>query len=625
MTTPQPPTMLDRVAGELGIVLSPALRAQVAHEQLRMVLTHTRAGTIAATLFAAMMAWHLRDRVPALQVGLWIAAKLAVAAARILLAQAYQRRSPPLAQDSLPLTSFDRHQDSHAVSSSDGLRWQQWTLWLLALDGVVWGIGAHRMMGEPVLTAVLVMAAIDAVSCVATFGLQVHLASSAAYVAPMLLFATAGLALRQDDIALLTASGQLILLALLMSTAAGTTRRLAAGILLRLQAQELVAQKDAALQLAQQQIALRVQFLAKISHELRTPLHGILGLARLLHLESRETPDEAQLAHRVELIESSGTHLLGLINDLLDVSRADSGRFQLHSERFELVSQVEQIAEVFALRAADRGLGFRWHSQLRRPHWVHGDVVRLRQVLHNLLGNAIKFTPQGEVQLSLACDGDQMRLVVNDTGPGIGEAERARIFQAFHQSERGGDEPTDGVGLGLTIAREIAQAMGGDIVVHSEPGSGSRFTFSACLPPAAALATHDANGHALLDGLPTRVLVAEDDEVNAMIVCSYLDKLGVQHERVPDGKQAVSRALRETQRPQMVLMDCRMPVLDGLAATREIRAQERILALPRIPVIALTATAGTADQADCLAAGMDAVVAKPFTLEQLTQALRQAG
>ena len=123
--------------------------------------------------------------------------------------------------------------------------------------------------------------------------------------------------------------------------------------------------------------------------------------------------------------------------------------------------------------------------------------------------------------------------------------------------------------------------------------------------------------------LPGRVLVAEDDDVNALIVCGYLDKLGVSHERVADGKQAVSRALRETQRPQLVLMDCRMPVLDGLAATREIRAQERTLALPRVPVIALTATAATADLAECLEAGMDAVVAKPFTLEQLAQALRQ--
>lgn len=622
MTAPQPPTMLARVAGELGIMLTPALRTQVAHEQLRMVLTHTRVGTIAATLFAVMIAWHLRDRVPALQVNIWIAVKLLVAASRILLAQAYQRHARLNDPALHPLTSGDSsYGAATAEAGQDGLRWQRWTLWLLALDGLVWGIGAQRMMGEPQATTVLVMAAVDGICCVATFGLQVHLASSAAYVVPMLLLTTVGLAVRHDDIAMLTAASQVILLLLLLSTAAGASRRLTAGMLLRVHAQDLAAQKDAALQLAQQQIALRVQFLAKVSHELRTPLHGILGLARLMHLESRD----AEATHRIELIESSGTHLLDLINDLLDVSRADAGHFVLNSETFELVSQVEQIADVCALRAADRGLAFHWHCEVARPHRVRGDVVRLRQVLHNLLGNAIKFTPQGEVQMRLQCQGEQMRLEVSDTGPGISESERGRIFQAFHQAERGGDEPTDGVGLGLTIAREIAQAMGGDIRVHSEPGRGASFIFTARLPPVDETSI-DADGgpNAQQNGLPARVLVAEDDEVNAMIVCSFLDKLGVVHERVPDGKQAVSRALRETQRPQLVLMDCRMPVMDGWAATREIRAQERTLALPRLPVIALTATAGPADQAECIASGMDAVVAKPFTLEQLAQALRQA-
>ncbi|MBI5259972.1 MAG: response regulator [Burkholderiales bacterium] len=601
---PQRPSMLDRIAGELGIVLTPALRAGVAQEQLRMVLTHTRVGTVAATLFAVLMAWHFRDRMPLPLVYGWIAAKLLVAAARVALARAYERVA---------------RQRGGELAADDGHRWQRWTLWLLAVDGLVWGAGAWRMMGEPVATTALVVASVDAVTCIATFGLQAHLAAAAAYTAPMLLLTSIGLAQRGDDLAVPTSLSQLILFALQMSTARGTARRLAAGMLLRLQAQDLVAQKDAALQLAQRQIALRVQFLAKVSHELRTPLHGILGLARLLHLESREPP----VARRVELIEASGTHLLGLINDLLDASRADAGRFTLHSERFELVSQVEQVAEVFALRASDRGLAFHWHNTLPGPRWVMGDAGRLRQVLHNLLGNAVKFTPQGEVRLELGCQGDEVRLVVSDTGPGIGAAEVSRIFQPFHQARRETGAPTDGVGLGLTIAREIAHAMGGDITVHSVPGTGTTFSFSARLPACAEQA--DAQSEAATAGtLPGSVLVAEDDDVNAMIVCSFLDKLGIAHERVADGKQAVSRALRETQRPELVLMDCRMPLLDGLAATREIRAQERTLSLPRLPIVALTATATEADRAECLAAGMDAVVAKPFTLEQLHQALKRA-
>jgi CheY-like chemotaxis protein len=393
-------------------------------------------------------------------------------------------------------------------------------------------------------------------------------------------------------------------------------------MLLRLQAQALAVEKAEALQLARQQIALRSQFLAKLSHELRTPLHGILGLARLMHLESRD----AGLTRQVELIEFSGTHLLGLINDLLDVSRSEAGRFVLRDERFELLGQVAQVAEVFALRAADRGLDFRWQHDLAGPHWVRGDAIRLRQVLHNLLGNAIKFTAEGEVRLALRVDGERIVLEVSDTGPGLGEAEQHRIFQPFHQAEPLGEGPTDGVGLGLTITREIALAMGGDVQVRSAPGAGASFVFTARLPPApeGSAAAGEAAPEPRAKGmLPARVLVAEDDDVSALIVCSYLERLGLAHERVSDGKQAVSRALRETQRPQLVLMDCRMPVLDGLAATREIRAQERTLALQRVPIVALTATASPADQIECLAAGMDAVVAKPFTLEQLTEALRQ--
>lgn len=591
--------MLDRVAGELGVALTPTLREGVAREQLRMVLTHTRVGTLAATLFAVLMAWHYRGQVPALQVDAWIAVKLLVSAARIAMAQAYGRQAEGWNDD-----------------DGQSQRWQRRMLALLALDSLVWGVGAWRMMSEPVGTAALVIAGVDAATSIATFGLQAHLGAALAYVAPMLLLTTAGLAARGDDIALPAALSQLILLALQLATARGTERRLAAGMLLRLHSQQLAAQKDAALQLAQQQIELRVQFLAKVSHELRTPLHGILGLARLLHLELREPA----ATHRVELIETSGTHLLGLINDLLDISRADAGRFTLREERFELVSQVEQIAEVFALRAADRGLAFRADYDAPRPSWVQGDGARVRQVVSNLLGNAIKFTSHGEVSLQLQLAGDQLRLSVSDTGPGIGEAERARIFQASHQARHGG-APTDGVGLGLTISREIAQAMGGEITVHSEPGLGSTFVFTARLPRL-DITTAPAAPSTTPGMLPERVLVAEDDEVNAMIVCSYLDRLGVAHERVPDGKQAVSRALRDTNRPELVLMDCRMPVLDGLAATREIRAQERTLSLPRVPVVALTATTTAADQAECLAAGMDAVVAKPFSMEQLVQAMR---
>ncbi|OGB00197.1 MAG: hypothetical protein A3E25_14890 [Burkholderiales bacterium RIFCSPHIGHO2_12_FULL_69_20] len=605
------PSALDRAAQEAGLQLTAVHRSQVAHEQMRMVLLHTRVGTLAATAFALMLAAYLYgkfDDAAARQALLaWVVIKLIVAGARVVLAQAYARLAAAPAQ----------HQ-----------RWQRAMLVLLAVDGLVWGVAGWRLMGEPVPMAALVVAAIDGVSCVATFGLQVRLAATAAYVLPMLLPVALGLAQRPDDIAPVTALGQLLLASLLLTTSRATAQRLATGVLLRIRADELAAEKEAALQLAREQSAERDRFLAKVSHELRTPLHGMLGLARLLHLEARDPT----LSHRLELIEGSGTQLLALINDLLEVSRIDAGHFALQIGSFDLAALLDQQAELFGLRAADKGLRLDLQLALPRPCWVRGDAARLRQVLNNLLGNAVKFTHRGSItlQASPGAQPEWVRLAVSDTGEGIGAAERVRIFQPFHQTGATGPagSTTDGVGLGLTIAREIAVAMGSDIQVRSTPGGGSTFSFEALLPPAAGAAADDNAGDASAGRghrLPGLVLVAEDDEVNVLIVGAYLDSLGVRYERVADGKQAVSRALRETDRPELVLMDCRMPVMDGLSATADIRRQERILGLSRLPIVALTATATEADHQACMAVGMDQVITKPFTPTQLADALRGAG
>ncbi len=599
---------IAQLAATLGLVLTPAHSLRVAQEQLRMVLQHTRVGTLAASGFAAMLALYLLQQAgqpgvgfSALAVHLWLAAKLGVAVLRIGLAQAYAHRG---------------------TGPQAWPRWQAAMLALLVVDGAIWGLAGWQLMGEALPLAALGVAALDGVSCVATFGLQVRLAATAAYVLPILLPTALGLMWRQDGIAVLAGLGQLLLAGLALTTARATSRQLCVAMLLRLQAEQLVQEKDAALALAREQSAERTRFVAKVSHELRTPLHGMLGLSRLLHLESQDPV----ASHRLELIESSGIHLLELINDLLDVSRISGGQFKLTSRPFDLGALLDQVAAVFSLRAADKGLQFELQSDLPSPCWLMGDAARLRQVLNNLLGNAVKFTHQGGIVLRAERDSASAALVlqVRDSGDGIAAAELARIFTPFHQGE--GERPTDGVGLGLTIAREIAVAMGGDITVHSQPGQGAQFNFSACLAAVQPGSQHEQVRLAdEAQRLPRLVLVAEDDDVNALIVQAFLEELGVRSERVKDGKQAVRRALRETERPQAVLMDCRMPVMDGLAATTEIRRQERTLALPRLPIVALTATATLADRTACLDAGMDQVIEKPFTLQQLQQALRGAG
>ena len=591
---------LERAAQEIGLRLDDAQHEVIGREQLRMVLLHTRFGTLAATAFAVLLALQMHGTVPPAQVQAWLAVKLAVALARIALAQAYARRGD---------------------NSAQRVRWEQAMLALLALDGLVWGVAGWRLADEAVPVAALGMAAIDGVSCIATFGLQVRLAATVAYVVPMLLPLAWGLARRGDDIAHVAAAGQLILLALLLATARATSQRLAVGLLLRHHADRLVAEKDAALQLAEERRTERDRFLAKVSHELRTPLHGILGVARLMHLDAQD----AVAKQRLELIETSGMQLQGLINDLLETSVIDSGRFVLHASDFDLAAQVDQVAAVFALRAADRGLAFHLQMGLPRPCWVHGDAVRLSQVLHNLLGNAVKFTAHGSITLITGPMPGGVRMTVRDTGPGMSADELACVFQPFQQGDA--TRLADGVGLGLTIAREIAVAMGGNVTAQSTPGAGAVFHFDAALPPARQPAPALAPLPGAVDppgALPRLVLVAEDDEVNALIVGAFLDSLGVRSERVADGHQAVLRALRDHERPDLLLMDCRMPVMDGLAATRHIRQQERTLGLRRVPILALTAADADADRAACLAAGLDAVIGKPFTREQLQQALRDA-
>lgn len=589
---------LNRAAAELGLVLDAERREHVANEQLRMVLMHTRIGALAATTFALFAAWHLRDSVPLAALQAWVLAKVLIVFVRIAVAQVYRRRGMP-----------------------GGPTWRRATYVLLAIDGLVWGCAGFALAFQPEAVTAFVMAAMAGITSVATFGLQVRSVATAAYVAPILLPSALGLALRGDQFGLFGALGFVVLLVLQLVTAQGAQQRLAQGVLLRVQAQALAAEKEAALQLAQHQSAVKSQFLAKISHELRTPLHGILGLARLVHLEQHD-PD---VARRVELIEASGTHLLALINDLLDISRMEAGRFATRNEPFDLAALCDQLREVFVVRAQDKGLALSLEMSLPHPCRVIGDAARVRQVLNNLIGNALKFTQRGSVRILVGRDPQQparVRMEVIDTGDGIVPADLPRIFQAFHQSAPDTSSPTEGAGLGLTIAREIAQSMGGDITVTSRLGEGSSFVFTALLPPDShPPAPTEAPSAPPPLPRPMRVLVAEDDDVNALIVGAYLDALGVQHERVPDGRQAVGHALRETGRPDLVLMDVRMPVLDGIAATREIRAQEHSLALPRLPVIALTATTQADDQAACLAAGMDEVLAKPFTHEQLAQLL----
>jgi len=592
----------SRFGERFGHQVDPALLPQVRDEQLNMVLGHTRVGTVIATAFAVLLALQLRGvALSAWLIDVWLVIKLGVAAARVLVSLRYERLGRP----SSP-------------------RWSRLTDGWLFADGLVWGAAGFMLMSSPVPLTALVASVMACVSCVATFGLQFSKRSTAAYVAPILSLTATGLLARGDQVGTIGGIGLLMLLGLLLVTAMASEKRLVDGLLLRLHAQSLTAEKDEALKLALRQSAVKTQFISNVSHELRTPLHGILGVTRLLNLDARDPT----LRRRLELIESSGTHLLGLINDLLDISRIEAGQFTMRKERFELGAVVQTLADLYTVRTADKGLEFKLNLQLEEPCWVLGDPARVRQVLHNLLGNAVKFTQRGAVTLTLMRDATSGRLTaeVHDTGPGIDAEDLAHVFEAFRQVGGAATRPFEGTGLGLTIARDIAQAMGGDIIIRSTVGVGTCALFTALLPEAdAPQATVAASVDAAAPAMSSpgcRVLIAEDDDVNAIIATAYLEHMGVIAERVRDGRQAVRQALRDVDRPDMVLMDCRMPTMDGMAATREIRAQERLLGLRRLPVIALTATTSDINRQLCLNAGMDDFMSKPYTREDLERVLK---
>jgi signal transduction histidine kinase/CheY-like chemotaxis protein len=418
-------------------------------------------------------------------------------------------------------------------------------------------------------------------------------------------------------------------LALLLVCAAG------AWLLLRLQRAASVLASEAEMHKRAEQEAraaslAKGQFLANASHEIRTPMTGVLGMADLLLRGELTAGQRGQ----VELIRTSAEALLSLVNDILDLSRIEAGRLLLRPRDFHLRAMVDEVVRLLEPQAAEQGIDLRFDVSAQIPDDLHGDVIRLRQVLINLVGNAVRHTRQGAVVVTVESrDGQgenpEIRFEVRDTGTGIRPSVQTRLFQPFAQSESSSSQDLGGAGLGLVISKNIVEQMGGKIGFESTYGAGSTFWFQVpqvaarnlgAAPAGPALGRREDDRRAARR--KARVLVVDDHPVNRMLALAQLQNLGYLADAADSGEAALNLLAERTY--DAVVLDCAMPELDGYETCRRLRAREG--EGRRMPVIALTAFAAAGEREKCLAAGMDDYLVKPYRGEDLAAVVdRRAG
>ena len=366
-------------------------------------------------------------------------------------------------------------------------------------------------------------------------------------------------------------------------------------------------------------------FLATMSHEIRTPLNGVLGMAQAM------AADElcAVQRERLDVVRQSGETLLAILNDVLDLSKIEAGKLELEEAEFDIGELAQGAHAAFTAIANKKGLSFDLTVERSARGVYRGDSTRIRQIIYNLVSNGLKFTQQGEVRVIIARIGGALSVQVRDTGIGIPAERLAHLFQKFEQADASTTRQFGGTGLGLAICRELATLMGGAITATSDPGKGTTFEVRLPITRISASArrsepakTPSAPAAPAADALPLRVLAAEDNTVNQLVLKTLLHQIGVDPTVVDNGEEAV--AAWEAEDWDLILMDVQMPRMDGPTATRRIRQLEAALGRPRTPIIALTANAMSHQVAEYAAVGMDGFVAKPIEIGRLFDAMREA-
>jgi signal transduction histidine kinase/CheY-like chemotaxis protein len=581
---------------------------KVLQARIRMLFAHMPAASMVATAFSSLLAWLLLPIMGGQRVGAWLAVKAVIAVLLFGHSRWFSRSTDPV----------------HP-------KWYRGFLILLALDGLIWGSVGWWMTPLIRLDLMAVtLACLLGVASMGTFMLNPDAGSARAFIIPMLVPNALFYLSRQDSFGLFGGGSVLAFVGLLFMETRWGQKRIEELLYLRYTTEEVAQERAKALELAQHHSEAKSRFLATMSHEMRTPLHGMLGLTRMLRDEEALRP---QAQERLDLVERSGEHLLSVINDVLDTSKIEAGHVHVERRPFDLSAVIHDVVAISTVNAQAKGLRVLLESTLPAIHEVTGDAARVRQVLHNLMGNAVKFTDQGSitVRVSRVAGHDNVTLAVEDSGIGIPADELPFIFEAFHQVESSMERRHGGAGLGLTISQKLCRAMGGDLRCTSTPGRGSVFVASFELPvvarpqalparvrghgdEAAPTSHHTEGGRGL-------VLLVEDNPINALVADAALRQCGLSVVLAEDGHKAL-RWLQDHQ-PDLVLMDCQMPGMDGYETTRQIRTMAHQQGRPRVPIVALTANVLPEERQRCVDAGMDDHLPKPFHRKDLEHVLTQ--
>jgi len=588
-----PPSSEPSPAAVSSRPLSPRLKAKVLATQASMVFERARLANLLGLPFSLLICWVLWSQVDQSLLLGWLGAKTLVCLWRVGIDLAQRRAGRAEAGHWLT-----HYQVAHVA------------------DGLVYGSISTWLVQDPSSPLGILMAAtVVGTASVGYVVLAQHYRTLLSFVLPLLLPTMAWQLWLGTEMSLFVGIGTAMFIGLMLVDGWRSSAHTEATLRLRYRMDELAGQRRQAMELAQQHSAVKSRFLATMSHEMRTPLHGMLGMAQ--QLRGARLSSAAEFEQRLATLEQAGEHLLSLINDVLDFSKVESGQLQAASTSFDLGALINEVAEWTRLSAASKQLAFEPGAPLTGPCWVRGDATRVRQILMNLCGNAVKFTDTGAIRLQLARRFDGRTTIdVIDSGCGFPAEHAERLFEAFHQEDASNKRRHGGTGLGLAISRELARLMGGDLQAQGHSGLGSQFTLTLPLPDGAPPALPEPAQPPSLRG---RVLVVEDNPINAMVAEAMLARAGLGVDTVTDGHQAVQRTLAE--RFDVVLMDCQMPVLDGIEATRQIRQREAGSGGTPLPIVGLTANATEEDRQACLAAGMDDYLAKPFREHQLHSVL----